>query len=216
MDGRGRYHAGEHATQGSMPGWGACHIGEHADRSPWIAYPFNALQMRRTFHHAANAPQLNLRNDSALTHNRFFCIDNTCRFWALHLSCTTLPDHPQLARSAVHINTAAHIFAQRFKPHLGPNRTGSQATLITSRPPTITRIQTPIVSDRYCIGSTVAHHGPSHKLCSRRICKQRSMAGYGILHARTGFKISEDSAFPEDGGIVKVFPLYNQPLPPQR
>lgn len=91
--------------------------------------------MRRTFHHAANAPQLNLRNDSALTHNRFFCIDNTCRFWALHLSCTTLPDHPQLARSAVHINTAAHIFAQRFKPHLGPNRTGSQATLITSRPP---------------------------------------------------------------------------------
>lgn len=118
-----------------MPGWGACHIGEHADRSPWIAYPFNALQMRRTFHHAANAPQLNLRNDSALTHNRFFCIDNTCRFWALHLSCTTLPDHPQLARSAVHINTAAHIFAQRFKPHLGPNRTGSQATLITSRPP---------------------------------------------------------------------------------
>ena len=79
------------------------------------------------FHHAANTPQLHLRKDSALTHNRFFCIDNTCRFWTLHLSSTTLPDHPQLERSAVHINTAAHIFAQRFKPHLGPNRTGSQA-----------------------------------------------------------------------------------------
>lgn len=88
--------------------------------------------MRRTFHHAANTPQLHLRKDSALTHNRFFCIDNTCRFWALHLSCTTHPDHPQLERSAVHINTAAHIFAQRFKPHLGPNRTGSQLHWIDS------------------------------------------------------------------------------------
>lgn len=91
--------------------------------------------MRRTFHHAANTPQLHLRKDSALTHNRFFCIDNTCRFWTLHLSSTTLPDHPQLERSAVHINIAAHAFAQRFKPHLDPNRTGSQATLITSRTP---------------------------------------------------------------------------------
>ena len=119
----GACHAEEHATLGNMPRWGACHAGEHADRSPWIAYHFNALQMRRTFHHAANTPQLHLRKDSALTHNRFFCIDNTCRFWTLHLSSTTLPDHPQLERSAVHINIAAHAFAQRFKPHLDPNRT---------------------------------------------------------------------------------------------
>lgn len=45
----GACHAGEHATLRYMPRWGACHAGEHADRSPWIAYPFNALQMRRSF-----------------------------------------------------------------------------------------------------------------------------------------------------------------------
>lgn len=68
----GACHAGEHATLRNMPRWGTCHAGEHADRSPWITYHFNALQMRHTFHHAANTPQLHLRNASALTHNRFF------------------------------------------------------------------------------------------------------------------------------------------------
>ena len=62
----------EDTTLGSMPRWGTCHAEEHADRSPWITYHFNALQMRHTFHHAANTPQLHLRNASALTHNRFF------------------------------------------------------------------------------------------------------------------------------------------------
>lgn len=205
-----------------MPGWETCQAEEHTSLGSMLTGHHGShillthCKCAAAFHHAANTPQLHLRKDSVLTHNRFCCIDDTCRFWALHLSCTTHPDHPQLEGSAVHINTAAHAFAQRFKPHLAP-----QPHRITSHPdhkphPTITRIQTPIVSDHNCIGSTVAHHGPSHKLCSRYICKQRSMAGYGILHARTGFKLSEDGAFPEDGEIVKVFPLYNQPLPPQR
>lgn len=71
-NGRGRYHIGEHATLGSMPRWGTCHAGEHADRSPWIAYPLTHCKCAAAFHHAANTPQLNLRNASALTRNRFF------------------------------------------------------------------------------------------------------------------------------------------------
>ena len=130
----GACHAGEHATLRNMPRWGACHAGEHADRSPWIAYPFNALQMRRSFSpcrkHTTTSPPQRFGIDT-----QPFFLYNTCRFWTLHLSSTTLPDHPQLERSAVHINIAAHAFAQRFKPHLDPNRTGSQATLITSRTP---------------------------------------------------------------------------------
>ena len=116
-----------------MPRWGTCHAEEHATLGSTLTGHHGShiilthCKCAAAFHHAANTPQLHLRKDSALTHNRFFCIDNTCRFWTLHLSSTTLPDHPQLERSAVHINIAAHAFAQRFKPHLDPNRTGSQA-----------------------------------------------------------------------------------------
>ena len=172
--------------------------------------------MRRTFHHAANTPQLHLRNASALTHNRFFLYRRHIQILG---SSSLLYDSsgPSTARKIC----GPHQYGRTHICSTVQTSSWPQPHRITSHPdhkphPTITRIQTPIVSDRNCIGSTVAHHGPSHKLCSRRICKQRSMAGYGILHARTGFKLSEDGAFPEDGRIVKVFPLYNQPLPLQR
>ena len=200
---------------GSMPRWGTCHAEEHATLGSMLTGHHGShillthCKCAAAFHHAANTPQLHLRNASALTRNRFFYtthadfglfISPVRLFRTIHsskdLRSTSIRPHTYLLNGSSHILAP---IAPDHKPH-----------------PTITRIQTPIVSDHYCIGSTVAHHGPSHKLCSRRICKQRSMAGYGILHARTGFKLSEDGAFPEDGRIVKVFPPYNQPLPPQR
>lgn len=132
----GGCHIGEHTTLGDMPRWGTCHAGEHATLGSMLTGHHGShillthCKCAAAFHHAANTPQLHLRKDSVLTHNRFCCIDDTCRFWALHLSCTTHPDHPQLEGSAVHINTAAHAFAQRFKPHLAP-----QPHRITSRTP---------------------------------------------------------------------------------
>lgn len=123
------------------------------------------------FHHAANTPQLNLRNASALTHNRFFLYRRHIQILG---SSSLLYDSsgPSTARKIC----GPHQYGRTHICSTVQTSSWPQPHRITSHPdhkphPTITRIQTPLVSDRYCIGSTVAHHGPSHKLCSRRICK---------------------------------------------
>lgn len=173
--------------------------------------------MRRSFSpcrkHTTTSPPQRFGID---TQPFFFCIDDAYRFWALHLSCTTLPDHPQLERSAVHINIAAHAFAQRFKPHLDPNRTGSQATLITSRTPPSPAYKhrsyrIAIALDRQW--HIMAHHTSSVPGASASNVPWQdtefSMPGRDSNFQRT-------VRFPKMGEIVKVFPPYNQPLPPQR
>ena len=123
------------------------------------------------FHHAANTPQLHLRNASALTHNRFFLYRRHIQILG---SSSLLYDSsgPSTARKIC----GPHQYGRTHICSTVQTSSWPQPHRITSHPdhkphPTITRIQTPLVSDRYCIGSTVAHHGPSHKLCSLRICK---------------------------------------------
>lgn len=61
-----------------IPHWGACHAGEHATLGSMLTGHHGShillthCKCAAAFHHAANTPQLNLRNASALTHNRFF------------------------------------------------------------------------------------------------------------------------------------------------
>lgn len=74
----GACHAGEHATLRNMPRWGTCHAGEHATLGSMLTGHHGShillthCKCAAAFHHAANTPQLNLRNASALTRNRFF------------------------------------------------------------------------------------------------------------------------------------------------
>lgn len=165
--------------------------------------------MRRSFSpcrkHTTTSPPQRFGIDT----QPFFLYD-TCRFWALHLSCTTHPDHPQLEGSAVHINTAAHAFAQRFKPHLGPNRTGSQAAPHHHPHTNTDRIG----SQLHWIDSSTSWPitqalFPAHLQATFHDRIRNPPCQDGIQNFR-GWCVSED------GGIVKVFPLYNQPLPPQR
>ena len=71
-------HIGEYATLGSIPHWGACHAEEHTLLESMLTGHHGShiilthCKCAAAFHHAANTPQLNLRNASALTRNRFF------------------------------------------------------------------------------------------------------------------------------------------------
>ena len=61
-----------------IPHWGACHAEEHATLGSMLTGHHGShillthCKCAAAFHHAANTPQLHLRNASALTHNRFF------------------------------------------------------------------------------------------------------------------------------------------------
>ena len=150
MDGRGRYHAGEHATLGNMPRWGTCHAEEHArlgNMPGWEtcqAEEHTLLESMLTghhgshiilthckcaaaFHHAANTPQLNLRNASALTRNRFFYtthadfglfISPVRLFRTIHsskdLRSTSIQPHTYL------LNGSSHILAPTAPDHKPP------------------------------------------------------------------------------------------------